>query len=156
MKSRARVLVVDDEHLMRRMVRSILVKEGYSVTQAVDGDDALAKLEKSRFDIVITDINMPGSDGFQLLSAIRQANPEIGVIVMTGFGDSTTPDRARQLGADEYITKPFNAREIEVIVERVCWRRLVARRSAVEESADIRAGIFSGPESLPGHGTVSN
>ena len=156
MKSRARVLVVDDEHLMRKMVRSILVKEGYSVTQATDGDDALVKLEKSRFDIVITDINMPGSDGFQLLTAIREAHPEIGVIVMTGFGDSTTPDRARALGADEYITKPFNSREIEVIVERVCWRRLVARRSELEESAAIRAGIFSGTASVPAHGTVGD
>lgn len=134
MKSRARVLIVDDEPLMRRLVRSILLKEGYCVAQASDVKDALAKMAKSRFDIVITDICMPECDGFELLTAAKEKYPDTGVIVMTGFGDPSTPDQARALGADEYITKPFNEREIEVIVERVCWRRMVARRNAAPSS----------------------
>ncbi|MBD3298344.1 MAG: response regulator [candidate division Zixibacteria bacterium] len=134
MKSRARVLIVDDEALMRRLVRSILIKEGYFVAQASGVEDALAKLKKSHFDIVITDICMPDSDGFDLLTAVKKNHPDTGVIVMTGFGDASTPDQARTLGADEYFTKPFNEREITVIVERVCWRRMVTNRPASTQS----------------------
>ncbi len=134
MKSRARVLIVDDEALMRRLVRSILIKEGYFVAQASGVEDALAKLKKSHFDIVITDICMPDMDGLELLTAVKKTDPDIGVIVMTGFGDANTPDQARALGADEYFTKPFNEREITVIVERVCWRRMVANRPLTSRS----------------------
>lgn len=125
MKSRARVLVVDDEALMRKMVRGILGAKGYCVESSADAHGALKKLEESGFDLVITDLRMPDCDGFELLSQIKATWPDVGVVVMTGFGDAHTPDRAREKGADEYITKPFNAREIEVIVERVCWRRIV-------------------------------
>jgi DNA-binding NtrC family response regulator len=125
MKSRARVLVVDDEPLMRKLVRGVLVGKGYCVETAGGVTDALDKLAKSGFDIVVTDLRMPEIDGFELLARVKRHWPNVGVIVMTGFGDAKTPDRARAKGADEYITKPFNAREIEVIVERVCWRRMV-------------------------------
>jgi len=125
MKSRARVLVVDDEPLMRKLVRGILVREGYSVALAQCGEEALEKLGRTNFDIVISDLCMPEFDGFDLLTTIKKTWPALSVVVMTGFGDAKTADDARRLGADEYITKPFNSREIEVIVERVCWRRLV-------------------------------
>jgi len=125
MKSRARILVVDDEPLMHKLVRGILVGKGYCVETAGDATNALDKLAKSGFDIVITDLRMPQTDGFELLAKIKGQWPDVGVIVMTGFGDARTPDRALAKGADEYITKPFNVREIEVIVERVCWRRMV-------------------------------
>ena len=127
MKSRARVLVVDDEQLMRRLVRTILVREGYSVATAPGADEALEKLKKTRFDIVITDLQMPGSHGFALVRNIKENWPAVGVIVMTGFGDADTADQARRNGADEYVTKPFNEREIQVIVERICWRRMVKK-----------------------------
>lgn len=127
MKSRARVLVVDDEHLMRKLVRRILVREGYVVVTAPSTTAALSKLSKSRFDIVITDLRMPEGDGFRLLSDLKKKHPGVSVIVMTGFGDADTADEVRRLGADEYFTKPFNEREIQVIVERVCWRRMVRR-----------------------------
>lgn len=139
MKSRARILVVDDEPLMRRMVRGILVGKAYCVETASDVADALEKLAKSPFDIVVTDLRMPQTDGFELLAQVKQRWPGIGVIVMTGFGDAKTPDRARDKGADEYITKPFNAREIEVIVERVCWRRMVLQ------------GVSKPTPSMPAH-----
>jgi DNA-binding NtrC family response regulator len=125
MKSRARVLVVDDEPLMRKMVRGILVGKGYCVETAADAADAMRKIARSGFDIVMTDLRMPEVDGLKLLAEIKRHWPDLGVIVMTGFGDARTADKARARGADEYITKPFNAREIEVIVERVCWRRMV-------------------------------
>ena len=117
-----------DEHLMRRLVRGILIKEGYMVVTASGPADALKKLSGSRFDIVITDLRMPGADGYTFITQLRELHPEPSLIVMTGFGDTHTADEVRRRGADEYITKPFNEREIQVIVERVCWRRMVARK----------------------------
>lgn len=134
MKSRARVLIVDDEPLMRKLVRSILVREGYSVALAPSGTEALEKLGRTAFDIVITDLSMPDYDGFSLLTTMKRTWPAVSVIVMTGFGDARTADEARRLGADEYVTKPFNTREIEVIVERVCWRRMVSGASNGEDA----------------------
>ena len=143
MKSRARVLVIDDEALMRRLVRKILMKEGYSVAAASGPPEALQKLGQSNYDIVITDLRMPEVDGFSFIAQLRERHPGTSLIVMTGFGDAETADQVRAHGADEYITKPFNEREIQVIVERVCWRRMVAKRSSVRaampESASVQA-----------------
>jgi YesN/AraC family two-component response regulator len=125
MKSRARILVVDDEELLRKMVRNILVRVGYgSVKCASDGDAALEKLSKRRYHIMITDIRMPEMSGLELLVKVRDLYPELAVVVMTGFGDLHTPEEARNLGAAEYITKPFKASEIEVIVERVRMQQI--------------------------------
>jgi DNA-binding NtrC family response regulator len=147
MKSRARVLVVDDERLMRRLVRQILVREGYSVVTSADATDANRKLAKSRFDIVITDLRMPDTDGFELIRNLKSGHPGVSVIVMTGFGDVDTADEVRRLGADEYFTKPFNEREIQVIVERICWRRMVrndgakSRRRARSEHSTLSEAV---------------
>ena len=136
MKSRAHILVVDDEALLRKMLRTILVREGFNAVKCTnDGETALAKLAKERFDIVITDVRMPGMDGMELLSKIKEQYPEIAVVVMTGYGDMNTPEQARLLGADEYITKPFKATEIEVIVERVRIRQLVSGAKLPSASA---------------------
>jgi DNA-binding NtrC family response regulator len=139
MKSRARVLVVDDEPLMRKLVRGILVREGYSVALAQCGEEAMEKLGRTNFDIVISDLCMPEFDGFDLLTSIKKTWPQLSVVVMTGFGDARTADEARRLGADEYVTKPFNSREIEVIVERVCWRRMVNGSIQPQETVDPKS-----------------
>jgi DNA-binding NtrC family response regulator len=141
MKSRARVLVVDDEPLMRQMVRRILVSKGYCVETSGSAADALEKLATAGFDMVITDLSMPEVDGLDLLAQIKEQWPDVGVIMMTGFGDARTADKARARGADEYITKPFNSREIEVIVERVCWRGMVLHGTSKPVSAPrLRGG----------------
>lgn len=126
MKSRAHILVVDDEPLLRRMLRGILVREGFNAVKcAGDGEAALQKLAKEHYDIVLTDVRMPRMSGIELLIRIKKEYPHIAVVVMTGFGDIHTPEEAQSLGADEYITKPFKASEIEVIVERVRMRQMV-------------------------------
>ncbi|HUU45178.1 MAG TPA: response regulator [Acidobacteriota bacterium] len=126
MKSRARILVVDDEELLRNMLRSILLREGYRSVRCVpDGMTALHKLKKQKFDIMLTDVRMPDMSGIELLIKAKRLYPGMGVVVMTGFGDVHTPEEARGCGADEYITKPFKVREVEVIVERVRVRQMV-------------------------------
>ena len=128
-KSKAHILIVDDDALVRRMIRQALLQDKYgAVSEAADGAAALGKLEKKGYDIVITDVRMPAKGGIELLIEVKRRFPQTAVIVMTGYGDVHTPDEARRLGADEYITKPISAQEIQVIVERVRLRQWLAKK----------------------------
>ena len=133
MKSSTSILVVDDELMMRDLLVKILSREGYRIDSVEDGIAALEHLKKQRVDLVISDMKMPRMDGLELLSAIKKNYPEIGVIIMTGFGDTYTVKDALLLGADEYITKPFKSFEISLVVERAYWRILSATHQSREQ-----------------------
>ena len=122
MKSSVTILVVDDESMMRNLLKKILTRDGYNVLLAEDGDEALQVLAKQPVDLVISDLKMPGLDGFELLKIVKEEYPTIGMIMMTAYGDTYTVKDALLLGADEYITKPFKSFEISLIVERAYWR----------------------------------
>ncbi|MEA2031754.1 MAG: response regulator [candidate division Zixibacteria bacterium] len=124
MKSRVSILVVDDEEVLRSLLQKILSREGYQIKCAENGMVAMEMLEEEPYNIVISDMKMPEMDGFELLKKIKDKYPDIGVIIMTGFGDSYTVKDALLLGADEYITKPFQSYEISLVVERTYWRIL--------------------------------
>ena len=122
MKGKIAILVVDDEKTLRDLLYKILSKEGYTVDTAVDGQDALEKLRKNEYQLLLSDVKMPRLNGFELLKIIKQEFPDMGVIMMTAYGDSFTVKDALLLGADEYITKPFKSFEINLIIERAYWR----------------------------------
>jgi len=118
----ARVIVIDDQEPIRRIVRRALENDGHEVLEASDGEVGMELLERAPADVVITDIFMPGMDGIQTLREIRKRFPAIKVIAMSG-GDSTGLLDLRQdaelLGALKSIQKPFNAREIVELVRGV-------------------------------------
>jgi len=118
----ARVIVIDDQEPIRRIVRRALENDGHEVFEASDGEVGMELLERAPADVVITDIFMPGMDGIQTLREIRKRFPAIKVIAMSG-GDSTGLLDLRQdaelLGALKSIQKPFNAREIVALVRGV-------------------------------------
>jgi len=118
----ARVLVIDDQDSIRRVVRRALEQDGHEVFDASDGELGMEILESHSFDIVITDIFMPGQDGIVTLRQVRKRFPEVKVIVISG-GDSTGMMDLRQdaelLGAVTSLQKPFNAREIMDVVRSV-------------------------------------
>lgn len=115
------ILVVDDDHGIREMISVILIRNGYNVVLAPDGFEALNLLEQDKIKIVIADMKMPGMDGMELIDLVRKSYPDIKIIVMTSFDDIYTIKDAIINGADEYITKPFNSYELNMIVERVYW-----------------------------------
>ncbi|MCP4633574.1 MAG: response regulator [candidate division Zixibacteria bacterium] len=123
MEDKKNVLIVDDEESMRHFLSKILTREGYNVFLAENGQNALDQLKETHIDIILADIKMPGMNGFELLKILKADWPEIGVIMMTGYGDSFTVKDALMLGADEYVTKPFKSHEITLIVKRTSWRR---------------------------------
>ncbi len=133
MKSSISILIVDDELMMRNLLENILSREGYEIHSAEDGLKALELLKTRKIDIVITDMKMPSMDGFKLLGIIKREHPEIGMIIMTAYGDTYTVKDALLLGADEYVTKPFKSYEISLVVERAYWRILSANNQASRE-----------------------
>jgi len=118
----ARILVIDDQDSIRRVVRRALEQDGHEVFDASDGELGMEILESHSFDIVITDIFMPGQDGIVTLRQVRKRFPQVKVIVISG-GDSTGMMDLRQdaelLGAVKSLQKPFNAREIMDVVRSV-------------------------------------
>jgi DNA-binding NtrC family response regulator len=127
MKEDVKILVVDDEVIMRNLLLKILEQEGYLVTLAGSYNEATAKLNTEQFDIVLSDVKMPETNGFELLKEIKNKWPQTAVIMMTGYGDAYTVKEALMLGADEYVTKPFKSHEISLIIERAYWRLLASR-----------------------------
>jgi DNA-binding NtrC family response regulator len=127
MKENVKILVVDDEAIMRNLLLKILEQEGYSVTLTGGFNEAMTKLETDNFDLVLSDIKMPDISGFDLLKTIKSKWPQTAVIMMTGYGDAYTVKEALVLGADEYVTKPFKSHEISLIVERAYWRLMASK-----------------------------
>ena len=111
------ILVVDDEQSMRDMLSIFLQREGYRVTCATDGHDALACCEQQEFDVVISDIKMPGMDGISLLHELRRRNPETLVIMITAFGTFESARESMQKDAWDYLTKPFDVEQVKAKIE---------------------------------------
>lgn len=131
---RCKILVVDDEPLIRESLYEILRIEGYHVLMAPGGQEAMQLIEKNCFDIVVTDFKLPGMSGMDLLSAIRKDHPKIEVIMITGYGSIETAVEAMKKGAYDYITKPINDGEIKIIISKIVEKmRIVAENEALRE-----------------------
>jgi two-component system response regulator PilR (NtrC family) len=129
MSTRARILVVDDERSMQEFLEIFLRGEGYEVTTAGDAAAARALLENDEFDVVITDIQMPGGSGLELLHAARDASPDAMVIVITAYASTETAIAAMKDGAYDYLTKPFRVDEIRLVVEKALEKKSLSREN---------------------------
>lgn len=119
-----KVLVVDDEPSIVELVRFTLEREGFTSIAAADGQEALDKVEAGHPDLVLLDLMLPGLGGLDVCRLLRQRHPSLPIIILTARGDETDKVLGLELGADDYITKPFSPREL---VARV---RAVLRRTA--------------------------
>lgn len=113
----ARILVVDDEESIRDLCARVLTRAGYVVATAPSGEDAIVRLQEEAFDLMISDIRMPGISGLEVLEHAKTTFPAIRVVLITGFGTPQTLTRARQSGADRILTKPFNPMELLAAVK---------------------------------------
>src|SRR6266852_285043 len=120
-----KVLLVDDEDSLRRVVKDLLERDGYIVSEARDGVQALDQVDRVGPDIIVLDLNMPGLDGYGVLSHLRSrpATADIPVIVLTAKSDEDNEVRVFELGADDFLTKPFRARALSARLEAVLGRR---------------------------------
>jgi type II secretory ATPase GspE/PulE/Tfp pilus assembly ATPase PilB-like protein/CheY-like chemotaxis protein len=121
----ASVLLVEDEDQLRRVMKDLLQREGYRVAEARDGIQALDEVDRFAPDVIILDLNLPGIDGYSVLAQLRSrpATRDIPVMVLTAKGDEDNEVRVFELGADDFVTKPFRARSLTARIEAVLGRR---------------------------------
>jgi len=125
-----KILVVDDEAPIREMIKKGLSQMGgYSVEVAQNGAEAIEKIEKDIFDLVLTDLKMPKMDGLELLKNIKGTRPEVMVILMTAYGSIETAVEAMRIGANDYITKPIDLNELLIHISKVQKESLLLREN---------------------------
>jgi len=107
-----RVLIVDDEPPIRRFLRTSLSSQGYQVVEAEDGPSARAALQRHAIDILVLDLGLPGLDGFEIIKEMRESGSALPIIVLSSRTDEGGKVRALDLGADDYVTKPFGMEEL--------------------------------------------
>jgi DNA-binding response OmpR family regulator len=136
----ARVVLIEDEHAIRRGVADALRASGYEVSEADDGDRGLTEAVRPGVDLILLDLLLPRRDGHAVLAQIRKTRPTVPVIILTARGTEDDRVRGLKMGADDYVVKPFSARELLARVEAVL-RRSLGRPSEVQGARLGRAVI---------------
>jgi DNA-binding NtrC family response regulator len=134
----ARILVVDDEEIVIRSCMRILDGSDYQIESAHDGREALRKIEDSPYDIMIVDIMMPNIGGLEVLRRVKEAYPNVDVIMITGLSQIDTAVQAMKLGAFDYISKPFEPDELKLVVQRA-----LERRQLLQENLNLKSEVSS-------------
>src|SRR5438128_532882 len=134
-RSSIRVLVIDDDRILREGCASVLQVEGYSVTSSGRGDEAIELFRRSRFDIVLVDLYMTPVPGIEILKAVLEAQPSTIVIMMTGNPSVASSLEAMRVGAWDYLPKPFSGSHLHLMFGRAAHAVLEARKRT-EESAE--------------------
>jgi DNA-binding NtrC family response regulator len=136
MSEAVRILVVDDEEIVRESLSGWLRKDGYSVESISDGRGAIDALRAGRAAIVLLDLKMPGMDGLQVLEEARRLRPETVFVLMTAYATVDTAVAAMKLGAYDYLVKPFDPEELSVLVQRI-----VSQQALVQENESLRRAL---------------
>ena len=139
-----KILVVDDDTSFCLLLKTFLQKRGYDVVTAFNGNDALQELNKNFFDIVLTDIRLPDSDGLEILKSITQKGLKTQVILMTGYTDIKTAVNAMKIGAFEYVGKPINPDEILHTIQQALLKKETKKSNTVSEPKKTVTGFVKG------------
>ncbi len=116
---RTRILIVDDELIMRESLAGWLERDGHDVHKAESGEEALKKLKDNRYDIMLVDIKMEGMSGLDLLKRVRESDPDVAVVMITAYGSISSSIEAMKNGAQDYLLKPFDPNELGVVIEKI-------------------------------------
>jgi DNA-binding NtrC family response regulator len=139
---RARILIVDDDRIILDSLAEFLRAEGYSVESVVSFKEALQALERQPTDLILSDVNIPGGNGFELLHVVRKRYAETVLIMMTGYGTIESAVEAIKMGAFDYLTKPIIDDELRVCVERALNQQAILRENRVlKDRLDQRFGL---------------
>jgi len=125
--SSTKILIVDDELIMRESLAGWLERDGHAVQTAPSGEDALEKLKESRFDILLVDIKMEGISGLDVLRHVKENDPDVAVVMITAYGSIPTAIEAMKNGAYDYMLKPFDPNELGVLIEKIIRHQNQAR-----------------------------
>ena len=153
MSVRGRIVVIDDEVNAAAALETLLREDGYEVDRANEARSGLLLLEKNEPDIVLTDLRMPGMDGIELLTKIKEMRPGTMVILMTAYGTVKTAVKAMKLGAEDYLSKPIDVEELEVVLEKTLEKKRLLEearflRERLEEKYNLDNLVGESPEIL--------
>ncbi len=121
------ILVIDDEEVIRSLLTDVLTEAGHKVVAVASAEEALEKVKDTAFEVVITDLMMPGINGIEILRKVKKVNSDISVIIITGYATVETAVEAMKEGAYDYLSKPFNLAEIKITVDRAVERQTLIR-----------------------------
>jgi len=117
MKNKKRkILLVEDEAVLREALQDWLVADGYEVETTESGEDALDKIKKEEFGVIVLDLRLPGIDGLRVFEEVKDVKPEIKGVIITAYPSSETLDKAKEIGLLDYLPKPFNIEDLEKII----------------------------------------
>jgi FixJ family two-component response regulator len=144
-KKRGKILVLDDEQIVLDSVTRVLAEEGYEVKTCRRGEDALGLLKEGGFDILITDLKMPGMDGLQAMEAMLEIDPDLSVIMFTAYATVDSAVQAMKMGAVDYIRKPFTPNQLAELVAKVMSDRRMRLEKRYREDTfqEIKTAISS-------------
>jgi len=136
------LLIVDDEQSYRQLLTLVFQGDGHSIRTATNGREALRMLEEAPADIIISDVKMPDMDGIEMLRAVRETQPDLGVVLMTAFASVETAREAFKLGADDFIQKPFDVEELKLIVRKTLEKQvLISENKAFKRAQRERGSV---------------
>jgi len=137
MGNTARVLVIDDDEIVGKSFDRVLTPKGYDVTFASSGSEGVHDAEENDYDVVFTDLRMPGMDGFEAAERIRARAPWTPIVVITGYGDKESVDKASILGLNGFVRKPLTPEMIESITLKT-----IAEKTAIIEADPVNEPVF--------------
>jgi len=111
-----KILIVEDEAVVRESVRDWLIDDGYDVDVAENGDEALEKIKKEEFGVIVLDLKLPGIDGLQVFEQAKELKPETKGVIITAYPSKETQEKARRLGLLDYLAKPFKVEDLERLI----------------------------------------
>ena len=136
------ILIVDDEQSYRQLLSLVFEGDGHTLRTAMNGREALAMIQAEPADVVISDVKMPDMDGIEMLQAVRETHPDLGVILMTAFASVETAREAFKLGADDFIQKPFDVEELKLIVKKTLEKQaLIDENRAFKRAQRDRGSV---------------
>ena len=134
-KEKARILVVDDEEIVRESLSEWLQEDGYSVETAPDGEAAVSRMKAEPWAVLLVDLKMPGMDGLQVLEEARKLRPDSQVVIMTGYATVDTAVKAMKTGAYDYLVKPFEPEELSLMMNKLITQQELARENVLLKKA---------------------
>jgi DNA-binding NtrC family response regulator len=138
-----RILIIDDEPIVREVLGDLLAREAYSLTFAPDAETGLLALDRQEFDLVVLDLMLPGMGGLEALTEIRRRDPDQVVVMLTAFGSVETAVQAMRMGANDYLTKPFKNEDVLRSVGRgLSHRRLILENRSLRKALQGRTGSW--------------
>ncbi len=140
-KSKGSIIVVDDDESIRRAMYTILRNEGYEVMAALNGRDALEVTSRRKFDLMFLDIMMPGFNGQDVLTLMRASRPEMPIVMITAFNDPKLKDQVMSLGAHDFITKPFDMKDIVRLADSIIRPGEEKEEEEVAEVSETDDGV---------------